>query len=405
MILHGIFFFSCAVAKTQGACQLPGNAKCFSASAPVGFTGNACCAGYRCLPWVEAGSTHTGSEDWYCQQPGPLAENSLCGNKQGQCGAGLTCMGGVCSRAKEACQLPGDSKCFSATAPIGFTGGSCCDGSKCLPWIEAGANFTGSEDWYCQYSDPLPDTAQCGKKQGQCSTGLSCVGGVCTTGTKENFQLNIVHMNDIHAHFDEISLNAGRCKQEQLVKDECFGGTARMFTAINQFMDLSPSNTLLLNAGDYFQGTMWFSEFKYEPVVKFGNILNWTAMGLGNHDFDLGAVDLADFSRQTNFDLLASNLEQDKTDANQINFKASKVMEVNGVKIGIIGYITSNTPNITGPKLPTLTFLDEIESVQKEAKRLKSLSPPIDILIALGHAGYEKDKEIAEKVPEVDIVV
>ena len=150
---------------------------------------------------------------------------------------------------------------------------------------------------------------------------------------------------------------------------------------------------------------MWFSEFKYEPVVKFGNIMNWTAMGLGNHDFDLGSVDLADFSRQTNFDLLAANMEQNESDTNQINFQASKVMEINGVKIAIIGYITSNTPNITGPKLPSLTFLDEIESVQNEAKKLKSLNPPIDILIALGHAGYEKDKEIAEKVSEIDIVV
>ena len=155
----------------------------------------------------------------------------------------------------------------------------------------------------------------------------------------------------------------------------------------------------------YHKGTMWFSEFKYEPIVKFGNLLNWTAMGLGNHDFDLGAADLADFSHQTNFDLLAANLEQSAADENQINFKASKIMEVNGVRIGIIGYITSNTPNITGPKLPTLTFLDEIESVRKEAQRLKSLQPPIDILIALGHAGYAKDKEMAEKVPEIDIVV
>ena len=61
-----------------------------------------------------------------------------------------------------ACQFPGDAKCFSASsAPIGFTGSACCEGSKCLPWVEPGANLTGSEDWYCQYSDPLPDNAQC----------------------------------------------------------------------------------------------------------------------------------------------------------------------------------------------------------------------------------------------------
>jgi len=218
-----------------------------------------------------------------------------------------------------------------------------------------------------------------------------------------NFTLNIVHMNDVHAHFDEISLNAGRCHQENLEKDECFGGMARMFTAIQQLMNKSPNNTLLLNAGDYFQGTMWFSEFKYEPVVEFGNLLNWTTMGLGNHDFDLGSEDLAKFSTQTNYDLLACNMKQNESDVAQIDFKPSKIVEVNDVLIGIIGYVTTHTPNITASHLPTLTFLDEIENIQKEATRLKSLG--VDIIIALGHSGYVKDQEIAEKVPDVDIVV
>jgi len=222
---------------------------------------------------------------------------------------------------------------------------------------------------------------------------------------KENFELNIIHMNDIHAHFDEISLNAGRCHQAELAKDECFGGMARMFTAIQEYMEISPNNTLLLNAGDYFQGTMWFSEFKYEPVVEFGNLLNWTAMGLGNHDFDLGAEDLADFSKQTNFDLLACNMVQKDGENNPINFQSSKTVEINGTRIGIIGYVTTDTPNITAGSLGTLEFLDEIENVQKEAQRLKALDPPIEILIALGHAGYIKDLEMAAMIPEIDIVV
>merc|ERR1712168_1669259 len=81
------------------------------------------------------------------------------------------------------CQLPGDAKCFSASAPIGFTGDACCSGSKCLPWIESGATATGTEDWYCQFSDPLPENALCGSKQGTCASGLSCVSGTCSAAT------------------------------------------------------------------------------------------------------------------------------------------------------------------------------------------------------------------------------
>ena len=42
---------------------------------------------------------------------------------------------------------------------------------------------------------------------------------------------------------------------------------------------------------------MWFNELGYEPIVTFSNMLNWTAMALGNHDFDLSSIDLADFSK------------------------------------------------------------------------------------------------------------
>merc|ERR1719250_88855 len=81
------------------------------------------------------------------------------------------------------CQLPGDAKCFSASPPIGFTGSACCTGSKCLPWVESGAVVTGAEDWYCQFSDPLPENGLCGNKQGTCASGLNCVGGKCSAGT------------------------------------------------------------------------------------------------------------------------------------------------------------------------------------------------------------------------------
>ena len=82
-----------------------------------------------------------------------------------------------------------------------------------------------------------------------------------------------------------------------------------------------------------------------------------------------------------------------------------QVVEIEGHKIGLIGYITDLTPSITSGDIPNLTFQDvskmshlhdsyilsskEVESVQREARRLKSLDPPVEILIALGHAGYQ----------------
>ena len=84
---------------------------------------------------------------------------------------------------------------------------------------------------------------------------------------------------------------------------------------------------------------MWFNELGYEPIVTFSNMLNWTAMALGNHDFDLGSIDLADFSkwiqlfwlwdkfhRKVNYDLLATNLIEDESVVDRIQFHPSKVI-------------------------------------------------------------------------------
>merc|ERR1712223_2162191 len=156
-----------------------------------------------------------------------------------------------------------------------------------------------------------------------------------------SLSINILHMNDIHSHFDQVNVNTGRCHTEQAEVNNCFGGMARMFTAIRQLQEREPDRTLTLNAGDYFQGTMWFNELGYEPIVKFSNPLNWTAMALGNHDFDLGSVDLADFSRKVNYDLLATNLVEDEAAEDKID----------GHKIGLIGYITDLTPSITAGEI------------------------------------------------------
>ena len=61
-----------------------------------------------------------------------------------------------------------------------------------------------------------------------------------------------------------------------LAENKCYGGIARLATAIKDVRS-QDKNVILLNAGDIFQGTVWYSEFKWEPMAKFTNILNITA--------------------------------------------------------------------------------------------------------------------------------
>ena len=70
--------------------------------------------------------------------------------------------------------------------------------------------------------------------------------------------------------------------------------------------------------------------------------------------------------------------------------------------MGVIGYVTTTTPDISYPA-PTLEFVDEIAAITEEAARLKS--DGVDIILALGHSGYDVDQEIARQVADVDVVV
>ena len=192
--------------------------------------------------------------------------------------------------------------------------------------------------------------------------------------------MTVVHINDIHAHFEEINVNTSRCREE----NSCYGGVARLTYKKNQIMAEAP-NSIFLNAGDFYQGssglksqlhtpslvfpgTVWYTKFRFEPMIEFGNILNYTAMGLGNHDFDDSIEGLAPFAERTSFDLLASNILNEAGDVFQegVHYNKSTVKLVGGRKIGIIGYITRSTDyNFPGGRLQ---FLDEIESIQDEAR-------------------------------------
>ena len=122
-----------------------------------------------------------------------------------------------------------------------------------------------------------------------------------------SLNLTILHVNDVHSHFEEVNVNTGTCKDDVKLRGECYGGVSRMVTYIRQARQSDPE-TLLLNGGDFYQGTMWYTVFKYQPVVEFSNVLNYTAGSLGNHDWDDGGEGLQPFVNGVNFPVLAANL-------------------------------------------------------------------------------------------------
>ncbi|CAL7933343.1 unnamed protein product [Xylocopa violacea] len=213
--------------------------------------------------------------------------------------------------------------------------------------------------------------------------------------------IRIVHTNDMHSRFEQTSKLSSVCSQKEAVEGRCYGGFARIATLIRESRK-SPVPCLFLNAGDTYQGSTWFSIYKWKIVSKFLNLLAPNATSLGNHEFDDGVEGLIPFIQNATFPIVTSNLDLSKQpNLAATNLLNSTVLTVNGVKIGVIGYLTPETKVLS--RTEEVIFLDEVESVRREAKELKGQG--VNILIALGHSGFEVDKKIAEEVEDIDIVI
>ncbi|XP_007427924.1 5'-nucleotidase [Python bivittatus] len=214
-----------------------------------------------------------------------------------------------------------------------------------------------------------------------------------------SFELTILHTNDVHARVEQTSRDSGKCTGQ-----DCYGGVARRATKIQEIR-ATRRNVLLLDAGDQYQGTIWFSYFKGLEVVRFMNSLGYDAMALGNHEFDNGVEGLLDpLLKYVNFPIVSANIKAKKQLANNITgyFLPYKIINVGSEKVGIVGYTTKETPVLSNPG-PDLWFQDEVEALQPHVDKLLTLG--VNKIIALGHSGFIVDKNIAQKVKGVDVVV
>ncbi|XP_005073717.1 5'-nucleotidase [Mesocricetus auratus] len=214
------------------------------------------------------------------------------------------------------------------------------------------------------------------------------------------WELTILHTNDVHSRLEQTSEDSTKC----LNASQCVGGVARLYTKVQQIRREEP-NVLLLDAGDQYQGTIWFTVYKGIEVAHFMNILRYDAMALGNHEFDNGVEGLIDpLLRKVKFPILSANIKAQGSLATQIPglYLPYKILSVGGEVVGIVGYTSKETPFLSNPGT-NLVFEDEITALQPEVDKLKTLN--VNKIIALGHSGFEMDKLIAQKVKGVDIVV
>ncbi|WP_299817017.1 bifunctional metallophosphatase/5'-nucleotidase [uncultured Jannaschia sp.] len=222
-----------------------------------------------------------------------------------------------------------------------------------------------------------------------------------TTLAKAEYELTILHTNDFHARFEPISAYDGPCAAEENEAGECFGGTARLVNAIAD-AKADTGNYILVDGGDQFQGTLFYSYYKGAMSAEMMNKLGYDAMTVGNHEFDDGPKVLREFVDALDFPILMSNADVSREPELADAIQKSVVIEKGGERIGLIGLTPQDTHELASPG-PNVTFTDPSEAVQAEVDRLTE--DGVNKIVVLSHSGYETDKAVAANTTGVDVIV
>ena len=199
------------------------------------------------------------------------------------------------------------------------------------------------------------------------------------------YTLHILHTNDMHSRIESINRFDSTCNAEGEAEGKCFGGVARVKTAIDaKKASLDNQNVVVLDAGDPFQGSLFYTTYKGAAEAEFMEQMGYDVMAVGNHEFDDGPAGLAGFVDAVSFPVISGNLDVsgETTLAGKVDDHV--ILEVGGKKIGVISALAVDTVETSSPG-ENVIFQDEIEALSADAAALEAEG--VDIIIALNHVG------------------
>jgi len=215
------------------------------------------------------------------------------------------------------------------------------------------------------------------------------------------FTLTIIHTNDVHDRVDPVTAFNNTCGAKDRAKKRCFGGYSRLMSLIHDMRKRS-TNPVVLSGGDQFQGSLFYRTYKGQLAAKAMNLIGYDATAVGNHEFDDGPAVLARFIKSVHFPVVATNIDATREPGLNRLIRPFVVLRVGGRKIGIVGYTTEDTPELSkvGKRV---RFARAEDALSAAVVILKTMG--IDKIIAVSHAGFRRDKRVAATVEDIDVIV
>ena len=241
-------------------------------------------------------------------------------------------------------------------------------------------------------------------KKSTAATVLAGVGGLSlqSFSSSKTKKITILHTNDVHSHIDPFGPDDGRNANK--------GGVARRATLVETIRKDNP-NTLLLDAGDIFQGTPYFNYYGGELEFKLMSMLKYDLATIGNHDFDNGIDGLYAQIPHAKFEFVSANYDFSNT-VMDTHVKPYKTFVRDGIKIGVFGLGIKLEGLVDKNMYKETVYNDPIE-VAKDMSRILKEDQSCDLVICLSHIGYNyknspdkvSDLNLAKATKDIDLII
>ncbi len=230
-----------------------------------------------------------------------------------------------------------------------------------------------------------------------CLSIFVCVFTVVAVAQKK--QLVILHTNDTHSCIMPLNPNladtalAGR------------GGFLRRMALIEDERAKTPG-LLLIDSGDFSQGSPYYNFYKGEVEVELMNRMGYDVATIGNHEFDFGLENMARIFRMAKFPIVCANYDFTGTSVEGL-VKPYTIIKRNGLKIGLFGLSPQPKGLVDTTKFVGVKYLDPVETARRMAALLKMKR--CDVIICVSHLGWE-DEELTDQMlvlatRDIDIVL
>jgi len=214
-------------------------------------------------------------------------------------------------------------------------------------------------------------------------------------------RITLLHTNDTHSHLEPFGPGNGSLSGR--------GGIARRAALVKRLRTLSP-NLLLLDAGDVFQGTPYFSRFKGLLDYQLMSMMGYDAGTLGNHDFDNGVEGLVEALGEATFPILNCNFTWKGAPRLGERIRPYLVKSCPGLKVGLTGVGVEFAGLVFPKNHAGVAWQDPVAPLRRVVQRLREVEK-VDLVVVLSHLGHDHhgaaidDLSLAQLVPGIDAII